>query len=192
MTFSEFIASIYGQILVQLIGFFAMALGILSFQRKKRSAIIGFQMSASVLWTTQFIFLGGYTGAMQNFIAIIRGAVLTQKGKYRWVSSYVTLGCIMLAFIASGFITFRMEGARTLIPIAANLFQTVALYSDKEKTIRLLSLFVCPLWLIYDILTGSIAGIFCECFGIASIVIALWRFRGASKKSADDDVIKDQ
>ena len=177
MTLEEFFSTIGGQIIIQCIGFCAMTLGILSFQRKTRVSILAFQMIASTLWALQFLLLGGYTGALQNVLCIIRGIVLMQKGKHKWASSYYTLAGIILCFAASGFITIGIEGAWALLPIAGSIASSAAQFATKEKTLRKLSLIVSPLWLIYNVHTLSVAGIVCETFTIISIFIALYRFK---------------
>lgn len=177
MTLSEFLATPGGKIFVQAIGFLAMTIGVLSFQRKRRASIIAFQMTASTLWCLQFILLGGYTGAIQNVICIGRGIVFIQKGKYKWADSYFTLAAIILCFAASGFITVGIEGLWALLPIAASIVSSVALFADKEEILRKLSLIVSPLWLIYNVHTGSVAGVVAETFAIISIITALYRYR---------------
>lgn len=185
MTLSEFLETTGGQVLIQAIGFFAMAIGILSFQRKKRASIIAFQMTASTLWSLQFLLLGGYTGTIQNILCIARGFVLMQKGKHKWADSYVTLAAIILCFAASGFITVGIEGFWAFLPIAASIASSVALFADKEELLRKLSLIVSPLWLVYNVHTLSIAGIVAETFTIISIFVALYRFK-EDKKYKDD------
>ena len=177
MTFTDFLDSTGGKILIQSIGFLAMAIGILSFQRKRRAAIIGFQMTASTLWSIQFLLLGGYSGTIQNVLCIARGFVLVQKGKRKWADSYYTLAAIIFCFAATGFITVGLEGAWALLPIGASIASSIALFMDKEEILRKLSLIVSPLWLVYNVHTGSIAGIVAETFTIISILIALYRFR---------------
>ena len=186
MTLSEFFNTVGGQILIQAIGFVAMAIGILSFQRKKRASIIAFQMTASTLWSLQFLLLGGYTGAIQNALNIARGFVLVQKRKHKWADSYVTLAVIILCFAASGFITVGIEGVWALLPIAASIASSFALFADKEELLRKLSLIVSPLWLIYNIHTLSIAGIVAETLTIISIFVALYRFRENKKNKIDN------
>ena len=180
MSLSAFTSSYIGILIVQTIGFAAMFLGVTSFQRKKRGGIIAFQMISSTLWAIQLFLLGGYTGALQNALAVGRGAVFSAKEKRKWASSILVLLFFELLFIGAGIITFRIEGLWSILPTVAMLIQSVALFFNNENMMRRLSLFVSPLWLIYDIHTGTIAGILCESFVICSIIIALIRFREKS------------
>ncbi len=164
-------------IAVQMIGFFAMALGIASYQSKTRRGILLFQLFASILWIIQFLFLKSYAGAILNFVAIIRNSLFSFKGKYKWADSIALPIFIMGLFLASGIYTFTLEGIISIIPTFAMLLSTAALFITREKIIRILSLFVSPPWLIYDAISGSVAGVMCETFMIISIIIAMIRYR---------------
>lgn len=177
MTLQEFLASFWGQIVIQGIGFIAMALGIYSFQLKKRASIILCQMGGSCLWATQFLILGTYSGAIQNTIAIARNAVLAQREKHHWASSRITAAIIYTLITTAGVLTVMLEGYWALLTVGAMLLQTFAFYFTNANAIRRISLCVCALWLVYDVHAGSIAGVCCEIFGICSIIIALIRYR---------------
>ena len=160
-----------------------MSLGILSFQRKNKNSIIAFQTAASALWATQFLLLGGYAGATQNALGIARNSILRQRGKHKWADSHITTASILIAIAACGVFTLKIEGAWALLTIIATYIQTFAYFLKRENIIRLICIPVSILWLIYDLHAGTIAGVICELFNLASILIALWRFR--TKKTSD-------
>ena len=166
-----------GEIGIQAIGFLAMALGISSYQCKTRKGILLMQLSASVLWIVQFLFLKSYAGAMLNGVAIVRNLLFSFKGKYKWADSLMLPAFVMVLFAAAGLYTYTLEGLISIIPTVAMLLSTVALYITNEKVIRILSLFVSPPWLIYDAISGSDAGVLCESFMIISIIVAMIRYR---------------
>ena len=54
---------------------------------------------------------------------------------------------------------------------------TIAMYSDNGKYIRMAQLFISsPCWLIYNFVSGTIGGVICEVFVIASTVISIIRY----------------
>ena len=65
----------------------------------------------------------------------------------------------------------------------AVIIQTAGYYITNERIIRICSLFVSPLWLVYDAIQLSAAGVLCETLTIISIIIALFRFRQKKKES---------
>lgn len=170
---------------IQLIGFAAMALGILSYQPKRRVTIILMQTLASVLWTTQFLLLHSIAGAILNGISILRGILYALKDRVPALRRFWLPAVMIAAFVGAGVFTFTVEGPISLLPTVAMVISSVALFLDRENTIRVLSLFVSPPWLIYDAMCGSIAGALNETFVIVSIFIALARYR-KQKKEKDD------
>ena len=63
------------------------------------------------------------------------------------------------------------------MPIAANIAATVGGYTHNARTIRLAGIFVnSPLWIVYDIVVGSWAGIIDEVVSEASMLLSIWRY----------------
>ena len=58
--------------IAQVIGFFAMAFAIISFQMKTSGKILIVQSIASGLWIVHFILLSAYTGAVLNIFSVAR------------------------------------------------------------------------------------------------------------------------
>ncbi|MBQ8350421.1 MAG: YgjV family protein [Clostridia bacterium] len=173
----------WGFVGIQLIGFVAMGLGIGSFQAKRRTTILTIQISASVLWCLQFFLLNSPAGLINNVLGIARNTVYSQKERWVWVRSiFVPIG-FMAAFVAAGIYTYTLEGLISLLPTVAMIIQTAAYYITNEKILRICSLFVSPLWLIYDAIQLSAAGVLCESFTIISIIIALIRYREKREKT---------
>lgn len=180
---ADFFAKItFGDVLIQLIGFAAMALGIFSFQMKKRNGILILQTVAGFLWGLQFFFLGKYTGAALNGVSVARNILYSFKEKHKWARSKLLPAAVITAFFLSGIFTY--DGIISLCPTAAMIISSVALFISDEKKIRILSLFVSPLWLIYDAASFSIAGVISEIFTLTSIFIALYRFKKVPEKDA--------
>ncbi len=181
-----FMGEIFGNItlfdvFVQLLGFGAMALGIGSYQAKTRRGILFMQLAAAVLWSTQFFFLKSYTGAALNIVSIVRNLVYMQKEKHAWARSKYVPIITAAAFILCGILTWN--GIMSIFPTAAMVLSSVSLYVTEERKIRIISLFVSPLWLVYDAWSFSIGGTVSEIFTIISILIAMWRF---GKKKTDN------
>lgn len=170
-----------GAIGIQLIGFVAMGLGIGSYQAKRRSSILTIQIFSSALWCLQFALLAGWAGLINNALGLVRNAVYTQKERWGWVRTPLAPLVFILLVIAAGVFSFTLEGPISLLPMAAMIIQTVAYSITNERTIRICSLFVSPLWLVYDAITLSAAGVVCEALTICSIIIALIRFHQKPK-----------
>ena len=58
----------------------------------------------------------------------------------------------------------------------AKMISTMAFGNKNLLVVRLLILVTSSSWLIYDLFSGSYAGVVCEALTLLSIVIALFRF----------------
>lgn len=172
----EFLNSGFGQVLIQLIGFFAMMTNVLSFQARRRANILIIQSTGSLIWLVQFMLLGGVTGAIMNFFAMLRNIIYSQKDKHKALSSPLVTALFAVLCLGLGVYSFTLEGWRSLLPSTAMLIATVAFSFKREFVIRILSLFIGPLWLVYDAISFSIAGMLCEILSLMSIATALIRF----------------
>jgi len=65
----------------------------------------------------------------------------------------------------------------SLLPIIANIAATIGGYTYNARKIRVVGIFInSPLWIIYDILVGSWAGILDEVVTEASMIISIYRY----------------
>ena len=178
-------------IFVQCIGFAAMAFGIGSYQAKRRGSIIFIQVAGSLLWSAQFILLGQWTGAILNVLAILRGLCYVTKGKWNPRMHLWMPILFSLAFLAAGVLTVPGLFSGTvetgalllsLLPVLAMVLSSFGLSLAEENKIRAVCFFASPPWMIYDLLSGSVAGVINEAFVMVSIAVGLARYRNRGKK----------
>ena len=158
--------------IAQGIGFIGMAVVFWSFQQNDKRKFLWIQASANAIITLHFIFLGAFTGMGMNFIAIPRNLILAQKHNKR--RKFLLTAAFIAAFVTLGIITWESEFS--LLPICAISISTIGFSLEKPRHIRLMSLPVASLWLIYNIIVFSVAGALTESFCLCSILIAIFRF----------------
>ena len=168
--FLEFINSDF---FTQLLGFIGISAGLISFHMKKRTGILILQIICCTLFATQLLILSAYSGAIINIIGIIRGVIYSMKEKYKWANSSAVPLVMIVLFIVTGIISSSAEGLIALAPSGAMTIQSIAQFSKEERRIRLISLFASPLWIIYHIFVGSLAGWIGEIFMVISIILAI-------------------
>ncbi|MCB1190424.1 MAG: YgjV family protein [Leptospiraceae bacterium] len=154
--------------LIQLIGFIALLFVILSFQKNKRNEILFFIVIAQVLFAIHFGLLGAYTAMSANIIAVFRGIVYIKR------KERIFLYIFILLFLISGYVTW--EGYRSILPVVAMVVETIGFWLHNTKYIRIINLIPRPMWLSYNIMAGSIAGIVCEFFVLGSLIVGMMRF----------------
>lgn len=158
----------------QLVGWMAMVFIVLSFQAKHRQRIILLILVGSIAWAAHFLLIGAYTGALLNLIGAARAFAFYKYGGSDSRSPWLLWGFITL-FLVAGIATW--QGPISILPTLGMMISNIALWQRNEQRIRLLILLVSPLWLAYNVLSGSLPGVLNECFVTSSVLIALWRYR---------------
>lgn len=72
---------------------------------------------------------------------------------------------------------FTWGGMISILPIIANIAATIGGYTYNGKTIRMVGMLInSPLWIIYNILVGSWAGIMDEIVSEISMITSIIRY----------------
>lgn len=180
------------EIFAQIIGIFAMAFNIFSYQQKQQRSVIAFQLIGSTLFTIHFFTLKAYIGGLLNAIGIVRAIVYLKKDLFKSDNVLWLIGFEIL-YAASYVLTFTVFGTQLtpinaiieLLPVIGMTATTFAFRSKSSKTTRILGLISSPSWLIYNILAFAIGAICCEIFSLISIIVGIIRLD--SKKETKDE-----
>jgi hypothetical protein len=157
---------------VQVIGYAALLLVLVGYQFYSPRTAIFVHVFSQLVYSLHFYLLGSPVAAVQLIGAGIRDAVAV-RAALRWV--YVASGVYVL--FAWGNALWQGSALIDFIPAVATLFATVTLlFRDRPLQFRLVSLFALCVWLIFYILTGSVAGMLQALLIGGSIALALWRF----------------
>lgn len=180
-------------IAAQIVGIFAMAFNIFSYQQKQQKGIIAFQLFGSVLFTVHFFMLKAYMGGLLNAVGIVRAVVFLRKDIFRTDKIWWLIGFEVIYILSYVFTFTVLDTAFTVVnavveflPLIGMTATTVAFRSHSAKTTRLLGLISSPSWLIYNIFSLSIGAICCEAFSLISIFVGMFRL---DKKEATDAAI---
>ncbi len=161
------------RILAQIVGIIALTCAVISFQQNAHRRILVFQLISGVIFVIHFLMLNAYTGAILNLVAVMRSVVFVNKGK-SWADNKIWLVIFCLLSVAVGFFTWN--GFATLLPIGGMICTTVAFWVKSPKRVRLIAFPSSPLWLVYNVLNNSFAGIITEIINMCSIIVAMFRF----------------
>ena len=97
------------EIATQIVGIFAMAFNIWSYQQKQQRFIIALQLVGSLLFTVHFFMLGAYMGGLLNAVGMIRAIVFLYKDKLK-SEHFLWLVGFILVYILSYVLTFTLLG----------------------------------------------------------------------------------
>ena len=169
-------------IIIQAIGFIGMFLSVISFQSKSYQKIIWIRVLSEFVFALQYFLLGAYTGMATNLTSCVTNSIYRERVKRK----KSTLGfqiAFAILFAVIGILSWH--GPISMLVILAKILSTVANGNSRPKMIRTLNLIINPLWLVYDIVVFSLAGVLSDAFTILSLIIAMSRLdRKKAKKQA--------
>lgn len=167
-------------VIAQIIGLVAMGLFILAFQQNSKKKILVVQSFSAGIFALHFILLGAFPGAGMNAMNIGRNYVLWKFDNSKWKPLWAFI--VSLIFVTIGVVTW--QNAWGLLAIIGQCLSCVTLSFKNPRTIRLFYVPVSVLWLIYNVVSLSIAGVLTESFNLVSLAVAIWRFEKKGDASA--------
>lgn len=161
------------QYAAQIIGIFGILCFVISNTRKSRGKIIAFAFLARVLFIVQYIFLGAFAGAGQNAVGCAAAVIAANKNKkpFGHIAFYLAV-CVLT--VLAGILTF--SSWLSAFPMAAMLLQNSALWLEKPKVIRIVSLSGIPFWLVYNFATAAYPSVACDIISAASLIYSLIKY----------------
>ena len=169
----------------QAIGLVALVVTCLSYQARTTRGIALRQAVGAFFWTLHMVLLGAWTGGLLNLLGLVRSVVYSQRGERAWASrpflpwlfGALCVGAAAWAGLAQG------EGPRLLLSAAAQCLGCYALWTFRVQLARYLLVVVSLLWLLYDVLAGSIPGTLCEVLGQVSLYVAIARATDRARRA---------
>lgn len=158
---------------IQAVGFMGTILFFLSYQCKSNKALFRVQFVSYAFYTTHFLLLGAVTGGISYILNTLRSFCLGSK--YAFLKGKRM--CCMICVLQVMTLVFTWEGWWSALPIVANIAATIGGYTYNARKIRVVGMFVnSPLWIVYNILVGSWAGVLDELVTEASMIISICRY----------------
>lgn len=159
----------------QFISVVASVLLLLSFQCKNHRGIVTMHTFSGFLFAVQFLMIGAYSGAVSNFIGMVRNAVYYFRGKNKYVD-HIACPTIFAVFTIIG-AAFTYEGITSVLPLIAMIYSSYVMWIPKAQDLRALSLPIRLMWIVYNISCQSYVACITEMLSGTSIIIGLLRYR---------------
>lgn len=160
-------------LIVQAIGFVGTILFFASFQFKENKTLFRVQFFSYLFYVTHLLLLGATTGAISYILNTVRSLCLGSSSDLLRSRRMGALLCLLQL----GVPWLTWDGWISILPVAANIASTVGGYTHNARKIRIAGMFInSPLWIIYDIIVGSWAGIADEVVSEISMIISVARF----------------
>lgn len=160
-------------LIAQIIGFVGLAVSIMAFQFKKHRAIVMTKSASELIFSIQYILLGAWSGAILDFISVIRNLLYGHLVKKNRSTTPVIIA-FGIFVVATGFVAY--DGWVSLLPVVSKLLTTISYGMKKEKWLRLITLPSCIFWILYNCYIGVIAGVLVDSLALISLLIAIYKF----------------
>lgn len=170
--------------LIQGVGFLGTILFFLSYQCKSNRNLFRVQFVSYLCYTLHLLLLGAVTGGLSYILNTVRSFCLASRRDF--LKSWAMCGVLCALQVAALLVSW--ESWWSVLPIAANIAATIGGYTHSARKIRLVGMLVnSPLWIVYDVLVGSWAGILDEVVSEASMLLSIWRYGWKNLDSGDSD-----
>lgn len=160
-------------LLIQIVGFCAMAVAIMMYQSNKHRNILMLMILCSTLWCVHFELMGHWTAVAMNGLNVVRNIVFCFRDKKLLNSNIVPAVFITLSAILT---VLTFENLWSVVPFVASIFAIISTWQTDPKKLRYLTIPVCICWFTYNTVNGSWAGMANETFALTSIVVAIIRY----------------
>jgi len=158
---------------IQAIGFLGTILFFLSFQCRHNQKLFRVQLVSYLCYTTHLLMLGAVTGGISYILNMLRSFCLSSKHAFLRGKQMCRILCALQMLT----LVFTWTGWRSCLPVIANIASTIGGYTHNPRKVRIAGMFVnSPLWILYDILVGSWAGIVDEIVSELSMLISIYRY----------------
>ena len=162
-----------GNLGIQVIGLIGTALFFLSYQCKSNKNLFRVQFLSYLCYTMHLLLLGAVTGGISYILNTARSFCLGSKLEF----AHSRTVCVILCTLQVLALAVTWSGWISLLPVAANIASTIGGYTHNARKIRVAGMFInSPLWIIYDILVGSWAGILDEVISECSMILSIVRY----------------
>lgn len=158
----------------QLVGIVGATIFAVSFLRNVRANILLLVLSGQLLFVCHFWLIGARTGSAIAGVGALRTVLFILKEKHGWARSRRWPYAFSILFVIAGLVTW--QGLISILPPACMLLETVATWQDKPRNIRRWMLSAQLLWIPYDILAGSLGGLFGASLTSIFILVGMGRY----------------
>lgn len=158
----------------QAIGLVALFFLSFSFLQKSRKGILIFQLCGASSWCINMLLLNAVAGVVLNVISVTRAIIFLFGEKSDWARHWCWAPILSFAYFAAGVLSYFMgDGWTAALPCFALILSTFSFVITDPFKIRLINLFCCPFWFVYQLIHGNPTGMMNEIICITSVIIGI-------------------
>ena len=153
----------------QMFGHAALLVSLVTFSRKRDTHFKGWLVGQNLLYAIHFFLMGNLAAMVGSTLSSTRTLLSL------YTRSLVVIAILLTANVLLGF--WVVKAAWNVIPLTATAIATVAMFRLHGLQLRCVMLLCTILWLINNILTGSIGGTAMESMIAVMSCITIFRLR---------------
>ncbi|MBR2708039.1 MAG: YgjV family protein [Bacilli bacterium] len=156
----------------QCFGVLGLLVMIISLFQKNKDKMLWYVVFNGIFFGIEYLLLGAYSGMFSNFFGIFRTYVSKEKEKNEKLNKLYVLLFFIIGYTIIGFISFDGK-IISVLPIIAEIIYVVTLWQKDVKKIRLGTLLMVILWLIYDIFVKAYPSMITDLIVMFSTIVAI-------------------
>ena len=160
-------------IIGNILGYIAVASGLVIFISVKRSRILALKIVSDSLFLLHELCLGLFSGAALHFIAVVRSLIFYHRGRRKWADAPIWLILFIAVTLISPILTW--QGPISLLPSIGSVICVFSYYVTSTWLLRIFSFFGEGLWLLYGVFCGSIPIVLFGVVALISLSIGMFR-----------------
>ena len=164
--------------LVNLFGILGILTTVVIYQQKENQRMLVWKLISDLCWVLHYLALGANSVAVVTIVAIMRSIVLLCR-RYRWAQSRAWLAVFMVSSFVLSVLAYK--DWTSLLPMIGSQACIIAYWIGKPKVTRIISIPSALMFLVNVTLNGSLWGMLCESFLLASAIIGFIRHDVARK-----------
>ena len=161
-------------LIIQGVGMVGLVFAIISFQNNKRNLILVFLGLAQMCFIAHFALLAVWTAASMNVVGAMRTFFFIFRGRKKWMDSDFVMYTFICLFLVAGILSW--QNWLSLLPVMAMTIETIGVWQKDPRKIRFIVIVPRPIWITFNIIHRSYAGVLTELFVITSLITAIIRF----------------
>lgn len=158
--------------IAQFFGILGLLVMVISLFQKNKDKMLGYVVLNGIFFGIEYLLLGAYSGMFSNFFGIFRTYVSKEKEKKSKLNKWYILLFFIIGYTIIGFISFDGK-IISLLPIIAEIIYVLTLWQKDVKKIRIGTLIMVILWLIYDIFVKAYPSMITDLIVMSSTIIAI-------------------
>ncbi|MBR4124268.1 MAG: YgjV family protein [Clostridia bacterium] len=178
-------------IIAQILGIVSLIIGVGMFFLKKKPLFICGSFLINFVLGVEYLLLNSYTAACLCLFAAVRYLIYLQKGKNKFFSSVWIPIFFVIANILISIFTYQIW--YDILPSISAVTVCIYPWFDNVKVLKIGTLCIAPLWIVYDILVYAWASLVMEivCLVVELVIFILMEIKERAEARKEFEICEE-